>query len=190
MCDDADRHLSESNFTCTAEPVVNHYVDIASIPDFFLQVGTATPRICGHNHFPVPYFKDTIIGRDNALYSSRNDESTYVGSKFLCGVRTWEQGDYNGYLELDENTGMGTDHPLEPGRHIRINNPNYIRVNDDWVAGPIVRGEGVYACANNGSCIGPDTCTCADGWGGVDCRTPVRVVAVLFFFILALKMTE
>ncbi len=187
MCDDADRHLSESNFTCTADPVVNHYIDIASIPDFFLQVDTAIPKICGHNHFPVPYFKDTTIGRDNALYSSGNDQSTYIGSTFLCGVRTWEQGDYNGYLELDENnTGMGTDHPLESGRHIRINNPNYIRgVNDAWVAGPIARGEGVYAFANNGSCIGPDTCTCADGWGGFDCRTPVRVVAMTFFSLFS-----
>ncbi len=176
MCNDSDRILTESNFTCNGDPVLKSYIDIASIPDFFLQTGTATPRICGRNHSPVPYFKDTMIGRNNALYSSRNDESTHVGSRYLCGVHTWEQGDYNGHIELDEKNGMGTDFPLEPGRHIRINSPNYMKVNGsdhDWVAGPILRGEGVYACANSGSCIGPDVCTCADGWGGVDCRTPV-----------------
>jgi len=32
-------------------------------------------------------------------------------------------------------------------------------------------GEGVYACFNEGSCIGPDTCDCADGWTGYDCNT-------------------
>ena len=34
-----------------------------------------------------------------------------------------------------------------------------------------IEGEGVYACFNKGSCIGPDTCDCADGWEGYDCNT-------------------
>ena len=32
---------------------------------------------------------------------------------------------------------------------------------------------GHYACANEGICIAPDTCACASGWIGFDCRTPV-----------------
>jgi hypothetical protein len=33
--------------------------------------------------------------------------------------------------------------------------------------------QGVYACANGGNCTAPDTCHCAPGWVGFDCRTPV-----------------
>jgi hypothetical protein len=34
-------------------------------------------------------------------------------------------------------------------------------------------GEGCFRCANNGNCTAPDVCTCATGWTGFDCRTPV-----------------
>lgn len=33
--------------------------------------------------------------------------------------------------------------------------------------------QGVYVCANGGNCTAPETCVCADGWVGYDCRTPV-----------------
>ena len=33
--------------------------------------------------------------------------------------------------------------------------------------------QGVYACANGGECVAPDTCLCKPGWSGYDCRTPV-----------------
>jgi hypothetical protein len=33
--------------------------------------------------------------------------------------------------------------------------------------------QGVYVCANGGNCTRPDTCVCAPGWIGFDCRTPV-----------------
>eukprot|EP01033_Poteriospumella_lacustris_P007526 gene7527-5412_t len=34
-------------------------------------------------------------------------------------------------------------------------------------------GEGCYRCANGGNCTAPDVCTCAAGWTGYDCKTPV-----------------
>jgi hypothetical protein len=34
-------------------------------------------------------------------------------------------------------------------------------------------GEGCYRCANSGNCTAPDVCTCAPGWSGYDCKTPV-----------------
>lgn len=33
--------------------------------------------------------------------------------------------------------------------------------------------QGRYACANNGRCINPDTCSCPKGWMGFDCRVPI-----------------
>lgn len=34
-------------------------------------------------------------------------------------------------------------------------------------------GEGCFRCSNGGNCTAPDICSCADGWTGYDCRTPV-----------------
>jgi len=33
--------------------------------------------------------------------------------------------------------------------------------------------QGRYRCANNGNCVAPDTCACAKGWMGFDCRVPI-----------------
>jgi hypothetical protein len=33
--------------------------------------------------------------------------------------------------------------------------------------------QGVFVCANGGNCTAPDTCVCAPGWVGFDCRTPI-----------------
>lgn len=33
--------------------------------------------------------------------------------------------------------------------------------------------QGAYLCANSGKCVGPDTCACAPGWMGFDCRVPI-----------------
>jgi hypothetical protein len=33
--------------------------------------------------------------------------------------------------------------------------------------------QGTYACANGGKCVAPDVCSCAHGFIGFDCRTPV-----------------
>ena len=33
--------------------------------------------------------------------------------------------------------------------------------------------QGRYKCANNGNCVAPDTCSCAKGWIGFDCRVPI-----------------
>jgi hypothetical protein len=44
---------------------------------------------------------------------------------------------------------------------------------EEWVTGPLVTGEGIYACKNNGSCVRPDTCACFDGYAGHDCGVPL-----------------
>ena len=41
------------------------------------------------------------------------------------------------------------------------------------LGGAATGGEGCFRCANGGYCVAPDTCKCAVGWTGYDCRTPV-----------------
>ena len=43
-------------------------------------------------------------------------------------------------------------------------------------------GEGCFRCANGGNCTAPDTCTCAEGWTGYDCKTPICEVRLSFLF--------
>ena len=50
-------------------------------------------------------------------------------------------------------------------REIRVNFPSYIQLDSEtWVQGIVLPGEGIYGCANRGTCISPDTCSCADGY--------------------------
>ncbi|DAZ94106.1 TPA: hypothetical protein N0F65_007940 [Lagenidium giganteum] len=74
---------------------------------------------------------------------------------FLCGNLVWEQGDYT------------------QGRYIRTNYVNITKLSDTaWAYGNSTPGEGVYMCRHKGSCIAPDTCTCGDGYEGIDCQKP------------------
>jgi len=47
--------------------------------------------------------------------------------------------------------------------------------------------QGVYACANGGKCVAPDVCSCARGFIGFDCRTPVCEQG--FYDPMQLRMT-
>ncbi|KAG5183802.1 hypothetical protein JKP88DRAFT_257596 [Tribonema minus] len=165
------------NLTCAAADMESKwYAAAANVPAAYLDDGAV--RACGARHSPFPYYVDATPGRDAALFSPDLALSNATGPQFLCGVAAWEQGTFDGAAAEDAAAvanGTGTDFALEAGRHVRVNFPNYRQVSPDvWEQGlSLVRGEGVYVCANNGSCIAPDTCTCADGWGGFDCQTPL-----------------
>ena len=49
-----------------------------------------------------------------------------------------------------------------------------------WLRHPKYEGECVdrvvRGCYNNGTCVAPDTCECAEGWAGANCTIPVRAV--------------
>ena len=102
----------------------------------------------------------------------------------------WYQGVYDeSWTNLEEGKDPSTK---GPGRFVRVNFPNFQKLSEkEWIRGPTVcavsgarnrilslpplglqiAGEGIYVCFNQGSCIGPDTCDCADGWEGYDCNT-------------------
>eukprot|EP00750_Incisomonas_marina_P006732 INCI14711.3.p2 GENE.INCI14711.3~~INCI14711.3.p2 ORF type:complete len:452 (-),score=45.66 INCI14711.3:258-1613(-) len=77
-----------------------------------------------------------------------------VSLSHLCNVLQWYQGEFD-------------------DREIRVNFDNYIQLDSEsWVQGIVLPGEGLYGCANRGTCIAPDNCSCADGWSGFDCNNP------------------
>ena len=157
------------------------------------------PNMCGRNHNPggpmgvdedgnptnneyyVTYLAD--VGPE---YSSQNGMSNLTSDTFLCNRYFWEQGDFIDDAGLGELEGMGTDFGLQSGRHVRVNYPNYIKKVDEhgfavtdelgydiWDTGPTITGEGIFECYNGGSCLGPDQCSCKDGWAGPDCNEPL-----------------
>jgi hypothetical protein len=139
------------------------------------------PQLCGRYHNPggkgsfdddFAYYNSTRP-KARPEWSNRNWQSVTTSDRFLCNNWEWEQGNYN---HRNGTTVDDGSFAIEPGRHIRINHPNYVRDPDDssrWMKGQAVRGEGIYACANGGSCIGPDVCSCKDGWSGEDCTVPL-----------------
>ena len=84
----------------------------------------------------------------------------------------------DGY-ELDQNGRPMGNRPKCTGfpgkRHIRRNHANitYDSNTGKWEYRDSVPGEGVYFCPKGGSCIAPDTCTCADGYAGYACNIPL-----------------
>ncbi len=121
-----------------------------------------------------------LCGSDhNRVIKRRSSNETFLtqtSNKFLCNVIEWEQGDYIDNAGLGKEPGVGADFGLESGRHVRVNHNNYRRSPSDsniWVDGPEEPGEGIFECYNFGSCVAPDTCSCKDGYGGLDCSTPL-----------------
>eukprot|EP01038_Epipyxis_sp_PR26KG_P004469 gene4469-6320_t len=142
-------------------------------------------KLCGSYHKPRDYDRSlSLLDYGVAKYyksvltpyqSNFNFRSNWTSNRFLCGVTQWEQGDYIDNAGMGSMTGVGSIYGLESGRHIRINTPNVYKdiATDTFTRQDKVYGEGIYQCYNFGSCIGPDTCTCNDGYEGYDCNTPL-----------------
>ena len=98
-----------------------------------------------------------------------------VSARYLCGLTEWWMGSYaQPWANDDADASPASPSAASAGRVVRVNTPNYQLVaRGAWRAGPAVPGEGLYACANRGSCVAPDTCVCPDGWAGADCATPL-----------------
>jgi len=102
---------------------------------------------------------DNLRAFNDALNVNRTSDN------FLCGVLVWQQGDFG-------------------ARTTRV---NYVNVTKQLVAGrqgfreseykflwgTTSPGEGVFECHHRGSCVAPDTCSCGDGWTGIDCNVPL-----------------
>ncbi len=99
-------------------------------------------------------------------------------SSKLCKQEQWYQGAYGNSWSFKHPAPISwetheSQSRVSEGRFVRVNHPNFIRVSPaKWIEGPVIEGEGIYACYNSGSCVAPDTCKCAPGWDGYDCNTP------------------
>ncbi|KAJ1436904.1 hypothetical protein B484DRAFT_416698 [Ochromonadaceae sp. CCMP2298] len=182
--------ITNSTWFCTGgiETVSNL---LKSDPDTFVDVikgfdfldKNKNIRYCGEYHNPrLRAIEDVSYGTPVYYYnvlepekSVRNYKSNYTSDRFLCHVRDWLQGDYVDDAGMSAETAVGSVYGLSSGRHVRINTPNIItdQATQTFTRGPKIRGEGLYSCYNGGSCIGPDTCTCTDGYEGDDCNTPL-----------------
>jgi hypothetical protein len=104
--------------------------------------------------------------------------------------------DKRGFIPLELHTTMrspllletelGTTSPYARWSTIRLYGWGPSATTNPWSAPSAAAGDrqiaramyasvpqGVYVCANGGNCTAPDTCTCAPGWIGFDCRIPV-----------------
>eukprot|EP00924_Labyrinthula_sp_SR-Ha-C_P014134 snap_masked-scaffold_77-processed-gene-0.38-mRNA-1 protein AED:0.12 eAED:0.12 QI:0/-1/0/1/-1/1/1/0/1936 len=98
-----------------------------------------------------------------ADYDDRNLNSRKPA--VLCEVDFWEEGDYF------------------EGRNIRVNDEltSFFTLHEhssmiehfSWIKKQPSIGEGIYKCANMGSCVSPDECSCPDGYTGFDCAKPL-----------------
>jgi hypothetical protein len=176
-CADSDRVLKDNTFYCKTNSTlvgevqykIGSYNEKPKIQQPGFLDASFNVKLCGAYTSPrVVAVKD---GKDYGyplyyknripLYSSYNDRANWTSNRYLCGISQWMQGDYIDDAGMGSILGAGSLYGLENGRHVRINAPVK------------VRGEGIYSCANSGSCLGPDICTCQDGYEGYDCRTPL-----------------
>ena len=132
------------------------YTNIDHIPaQFKFKSGRSQSlKLCGPQHNPGYYASTDPFALP--VYSNRNFLSNSTSDYYLCKRFQWEEGDYT------------------YGRYTRINYENFIRNDSNpeiWSQGITIPGEGIFECYNRGSCIGPDVCSCRDGYSGFDCKT-------------------
>lgn len=82
-----------------------------------------------------------------------------------------ELGNATDYFRMTPNLpyGWGPTNTTNPWSSPSATSPDRQIALVRWVN----MNQGVYVCANGGNCTDVDTCTCAPGWIGFDCRTPV-----------------
>jgi hypothetical protein len=182
-CPTANRRITNNTFACTREfTILNGFISERDKFTAFYD-SNQNLRLCGKYHAPR-YHDPNVYPQDygvakyysdpnDPLFSSYNYLSNITSNRFLCNVRKWIQGDYINDAGLASAIGVGSIYGLEAGRHVRINYPNIIEEvsTSTFTRGEKIYGEGIYQCYNGGSCIGPDVCSCADGYSGYDCKT-------------------
>jgi len=177
------------------DPYCTVHDSVDSMPEHFTYIvnGKRKIRMCGS--------VDTFVDNKNVeRQRPRNQYLESVGMRnktsnnFLCGLTKWVQGDYIDDGDINTGgeanvhvtvplTGLGIEYgpkgivsKFPSGRHVRANYNNITKIGESgekWEWGQVRPGEGVFVCPNGGSCVGPDICSCNDGYTGYDCREPL-----------------
>jgi len=141
------------------------------------------------SHFQ--YVNSTLDNGSLAMYGflgsshSNADQREFLQQRVLSGYARYtpkQPFKWTGPNIMPEAGSGGEDYDggdgdvtsrFKPDRHAHTR-PWYFLV-DRQVAAVELRNhtKGVYVCANGGNCSAPDTCRCAEGWSGFDCRTPI-----------------
>lgn len=187
-CNDGGRTVSNDTFTCnTVLSGENYQIKDSNLVTKGFVINKQNIKICGLYHSPrshvsydpedygVAQYYNDIRG---VLYSSDNAHSNLTSNRFLCNVQQWYQGDYIDDAGLKSVSGVGSIDGLGSGRHVRVNYVDMVRDTSSTIGGwkrtgITYTGEGIYTCAYGSSCLGPDVCSCTDGYDGYDCRTPL-----------------
>jgi hypothetical protein len=174
-CEVEYERKTPNTYYCTHAPTLTTGKGSELSKFAFFMDEDANFRLCGKFHSPRRNNQPQYYSDKDPLYSSYNFRSNLTSDLFLCNIEEWTQGDYVDDAGLADIEGVGTLFGLQNGRHVRINYPNMIGSpgQEGWVQGPVIAGEGIYTCYNEGSCLGPDLCSCTDGYEGYDCNTPL-----------------
>ncbi|OQS07103.1 hypothetical protein THRCLA_00879 [Thraustotheca clavata] len=133
--------------------------------DFTALRGTLGKTPC--THVRCPQYDIEVTSNDGTSFQSGCPGIPYTNPVFN-GTNAQRQKNWDSYNDA-LNTGRQSSSLCNVMTWSQGEFSNRkLRVNYGTVA-----GEGVFACYNHGSCVAPDTCSCADGYTGFDCQTPL-----------------
>ena len=141
----------------------NTYLEQFQEQGYYKAAGrTSDAALCGHLEWEEG---DYIVGQSTDLVTSTSKADgrrirVNFPNLFKCENLDLQGGFRGKVITLSDNRGIHTCTEQEVA-------------DEKFYRGAITPREGFFTCKNRGSCVGPDNCTCPDGYSGFDCGDPV-----------------